>query len=1066
MLHRAARNAYSWWWASHIRTKQSKWLDQNLQDMEEKVEYILKIIDEDADTFAQRAEMYYRKRLELMNFVEDSFRGYRALSERYDHLSRELQSANRTIATIYPERVHLEMDDDDNISGEVNFHPKASESRTGSKGTVPAAPNLTIEKLTSFGKKSSKLPSRLMSKKGLIKINEDCAAPTPSSGLSKVEALEEIDKLQKEILGLQTEREFVKSSYECGLAKYWDIENQVTEKQAKVNSLQDEFGVGTVIEDDEARTLMTNRALKSCQEALARLHEKQQESNQMAREEHLKIQEARARIETFRERLYRNELLGKETSKNSENNNLEVLEVVPMDLDFLRKKIKENLGFDSEVPLSMPELADKVDELVEKIINLETALCSQTAKVKGLMSETNELQSHLQSLEKDKESLPEELSHKIRELEKELSGVQRLDQCVQTLNNDLHSNFLEASYHIDELSEKLSNVKPYCEEVNINEEDISFDSWYAGYSGKNGQSQTAVSAVIEDKEKNGISIKDEEMKDDVVVKEREKNDDVLNGDVPVKEREKNDDVLNVDVPVKEREKSDDVQNHISSDSLMDDILNKDSKNSLLDNSINECKEKEDKAPSDSEASFFIHTNPMFSSVGKKTMAPIDNHVGEDINTIDEQQKNEVSDNLSITSNDMEMKIEQKKNVLLNQGEKRKIENQDSFKTANSNQDSFKTANSNQDSFKTANSDFSLEQEKLSTEYDEEPNWKELCLSGLDDKEKILLQEYTKVLRNYKDVKKKLNEVEKKRRASLFQTAVQIKVLTRANSSKSAEIQSLQDKLNKQVLEPRGIREDSTSPEQSIIAEEEKEDDKISIYVDEKISIHLDEPPPFSTLEGKIRMEIDDLLEENIEFWLRFSTSFHQIQKFQTSVEDLQAEVAKVKEKKQELPATKDHMINSEIRPIYRHLREIQTELTLLLEHNGVLKDDLNNRLSSLSNLHEEITRLSKNELSEYQAAKFQGEIMNMKQENGKVANELQLGFGRVKELQCEIQKTLAELDEELGISGNNQQHRSRSRIPLRSFLFGVKLKKQKPSLFACINPALQKQYSDLTASQT
>ncbi|RWW02184.1 hypothetical protein GW17_00034736 [Ensete ventricosum] len=31
MLRRAASNAYSWWWASHIRTKQSKWLDNNLQ---------------------------------------------------------------------------------------------------------------------------------------------------------------------------------------------------------------------------------------------------------------------------------------------------------------------------------------------------------------------------------------------------------------------------------------------------------------------------------------------------------------------------------------------------------------------------------------------------------------------------------------------------------------------------------------------------------------------------------------------------------------------------------------------------------------------------------------------------------------------------------------------------------------------------------------------------------------------------------------------------------------------------------------------------------------------------
>jgi hypothetical protein len=31
MLRRVASNAYSWWWASHIRNTQSKWLDNNLQ---------------------------------------------------------------------------------------------------------------------------------------------------------------------------------------------------------------------------------------------------------------------------------------------------------------------------------------------------------------------------------------------------------------------------------------------------------------------------------------------------------------------------------------------------------------------------------------------------------------------------------------------------------------------------------------------------------------------------------------------------------------------------------------------------------------------------------------------------------------------------------------------------------------------------------------------------------------------------------------------------------------------------------------------------------------------------
>lgn len=82
---------------------------------------------------------------------------------------------------------------------------------------------------------------------------------------------------------------------------------------------------------------------------------------------------------------------------------------------------------------------------------------------------------------------------------------------------------------------------------------------------------------------------------------------------------------------------------------------------------------------------------------------------------------------------------------------------------------------------------------------------------------------------------------------------------------------------------------------------------------------VDEPQNFSTLEEKIRMDIDDLLKENIEFWLRFSTSFYQIKKFQASVDDLQVEVAKLKEKKQDR-ATKNQQ--SDIHPIYRNLREL------------------------------------------------------------------------------------------------------------------------------------------------
>ncbi|KAE8722772.1 Detected protein of confused Function [Hibiscus syriacus] len=51
---------------------------------------MLKLIEEDADSFAKKAEMYYKKRPELIAQVEEFYRMYRSLAERYDHLTGEL----------------------------------------------------------------------------------------------------------------------------------------------------------------------------------------------------------------------------------------------------------------------------------------------------------------------------------------------------------------------------------------------------------------------------------------------------------------------------------------------------------------------------------------------------------------------------------------------------------------------------------------------------------------------------------------------------------------------------------------------------------------------------------------------------------------------------------------------------------------------------------------------------------------------------------------------------------------------------------------------------------------
>ncbi|XP_031248590.1 protein NETWORKED 2A-like [Pistacia vera] len=964
MLQRAASNAYSWWWASHIRTKQSKWLEENLQDIEDKVGEMLKIIDDDGDSFAQRAEMYYRKRPELINHVEYSYRSYRALAERYDHLSKELQSANRTIATVYPEQVQFEMDAEDE---DVRSETSSSDNEKPSKGfipKVPAAPMKDFLKSPSMG-----LPKKWLRKAG---SSAKAPAPPPKSGLTKNEALEEIDKLQKEILGLQTEKEFVKSSHECAYEKYWGIESRITEIQANVSCLQDEFGIGTVIDDNEARNLMASTALNSCQETLAKLQEKQEQSAGLAKVEFQRILQYHEKIANLR-----NQALPEQTNEHkpftakkhvslTAGSSSELKDLDPEisstensgNGELLGEKFKEQLAVDSNSSLSVTQLAEKIDGVVDKVVNLEYQVSSQTALVTRLRSENDQIQAQIQSLEGDKEALiagSDNMNERLIAVEEELARIRSLNQSVEDQNNNLQTHFTEASCNIDYLSEKLQSVDF--------EEDVEDEGLFP-----------QVKAASDAKEENEF---------------------------------------------KEEEEEEEEENAMS---IKDPEPEKDNNTSVLSNSV------------EAEQENIVDSCP---------------NVKLEINS-------EHSQKLRLTNEENDEK---------------------------------------KDMSYTRSCNLNIDLEELGIE-EGDPNWRMLS-PGLEEREKILIEEYTSVLQNYMDVKRKLSEVEKKNRDGFIELALQIRELENAVAFRDDEIQSLRNKISspqssvteshqggstsRESITQVGISPESNfssqaSPkpvpfsEHSYDFKEKSEPNKSPQKEETNLKVkYVKTPSSLTTIEEKIRSDIDELLEENLEFWLRFSTSYHQIQRYQSTVRDLKAELTKLKinEKKEE--NTKQPYLPSDPRAIYKHLREIQTELTLWLENNEVLKDELHGRYSCLCNIQEEIARVSsaggkaeENGLSNYQAAKFLGEVLNMKQENTKIADQLCAGHERVEKLKMELETTLAKLDEEFRRRGPTRSP-SRARIPLQSFLFGVKLKKhrQKPSLFSCMNPALQKQYSSL-----
>ncbi|XP_071921101.1 protein NETWORKED 3C-like [Coffea arabica] len=95
------KESSNWWWfdrlsISNNNQKRSAWLQSTLSELDEKTKAMLKLIEEDADSFAQRAEMYYKKRPELISMVEDFYRTHRSLAERYDQFKSE--SGTRLVA--------------------------------------------------------------------------------------------------------------------------------------------------------------------------------------------------------------------------------------------------------------------------------------------------------------------------------------------------------------------------------------------------------------------------------------------------------------------------------------------------------------------------------------------------------------------------------------------------------------------------------------------------------------------------------------------------------------------------------------------------------------------------------------------------------------------------------------------------------------------------------------------------------------------------------------------------------------------------------------------------------
>ncbi|THU66087.1 hypothetical protein C4D60_Mb05t10490 [Musa balbisiana] len=854
MLQRAESNRYSWWWASHIKTKQSKWLDSNLREMEDTVKQMLKLVETDADSFAKRAELYFKRRPELITHVEDAYRAYRALAERYDRISGELHKANHTIATAFPEQVQYAMLEEEEDKAITPIDPSRINKRT-------------VEGLM---KKRSERESS-------IRKTQD---KRPTSPIDKEKAQEEINKLQKVILVLQTEKEFIRSSYENGIAKYWEVEKQIMDILEEICCMQDEFDTSAVIEDEEVHALTTATTLKSCVEAIIRLQKQRMESLGQAKLDSERIKVAKEKLKALKSECHQSEMENAKMSSESTEMSFPVenmdeefdsLNKAKVQLESIYEKVKEHFEMNPES--SAVELAEKINELVNKVTTLELTVSSQAVQINRLTSESDELEKNLQNLEDERMILindPNLLTERLKEAEEELSRGQAIKKIIQDEEINFCEIFADACHSLNGISEKMQLPKPL--ENACNEDAFPME--------EAATCSTEPVAELGDNEETEIHDIEEDLIEEIHVTQQ--------------------------------------LGHFLQDFFQ------------------------------AEADYLLKSDP------------------------------EMIEDLA--------EIGELKNVI-----------------------------------------------------------------AMKDEEIRLLRQQ---LANVKMSSNGTRHCQQ----------------THAGTFSSAMVRGDPKSHNLQM--PGDLNIECTNEGDLSV-----EFTELQFPVAEGSDVEcITEPKSISSTEEKLRRDINTFIDENLEFWLRFSTSFHHIQELKVKYADLQADISKLKVNKTQEhndTASGDWTGKPESAPIRTRLSELKTELQVWMEHSAPLIRELQSRFSFLRDMQKEISSVVNTYsatgealFTPCEAARLQGEVMNMKQENNKAARELQMGLDQVRWLQTEIEEQMAKLNDyfEAFVLKNShddflKRSPSRSGVPLEVFLYGSKPK--RPSIFARMHPVFKKKHSKL-----
>ncbi|XP_052147048.1 protein NETWORKED 1A-like [Oryza glaberrima] len=475
------RRKYSWWWNSHICPKNSKWLQENLTDMDRKIKMMIKIIEEDAESFAKRAEMYYRRRPELMALLEELYRAYRALAERYDHAAGELRQAHRKIAEVFPEQVLVDLDDD-------------LPAETASIETEMDNPDMAPYFLSFINASDSKKQAKDNQDNERLQKELESLSEENKDLKSRISSLlEQTNKAELEVVCLKealaqqnAEKEAVVLQCQQSTARLQNLKSEILHTQEKFNRLKEEMqsGFQPFTTADERSVLLEkanqemNLELNKLKHMLKQKHEELNEKqaeleklNISTEEEHLKCMQAEMAQLSLEKQLIlaqdKMRLLALE--KQIEVSKAKDTETEKVMLEKELEKIqKESTSLNDQIHSSSSMIIRLQDEIItmkNAQRRLEEDVCRHVDEKKTLQNELCHLKEDRSDLDKKHSSIKEQIQavdlnveslqalvQELKDGNVELKGIIRNHESTEIL-------YIENLRRLERMSEKNSYLE-------------------------------------------------------------------------------------------------------------------------------------------------------------------------------------------------------------------------------------------------------------------------------------------------------------------------------------------------------------------------------------------------------------------------------------------------------------------------------------------------------------------------------------------------------------------------------------------------------------------------------